>query len=403
MNSNLINLSEKLQWFQVAYSRQHRIKLSFAKKVIEQALEYSLNVDEVYQYLMSKRYRYIDIDLELIVKPDIYKSETWKMNIQSSESGDVVSESEVIKPLWLDLDDIDDVLSKPFELKADLMEVSLNNRSSYQMNDYMLSEFKKNGNKLLRDRIVIANMSLVYSETKRLIKYMNHDLSEEDLYHEGMFGLIKAIERFDSIYGGAFSTYAVYWIRQCLIRSMINLGTTVRIPVHLIELIRKIKKIEAEIIRVSENKPSMQKVIEVIGISESQYRDAKLAEHRYLVFTSLNQYVGMGEESETELFEFVSNDYLEIFTSMPVEFSDPYELVERNVIRKNIDELLGRLKRREREILEYRFGLLDGNLRTLEEVGRLFGLTRERIRQIESKAIQRLRAFNDKEKKFWIS
>ncbi|CAM4499108.1 RNA polymerase primary sigma factor [Paenibacillus endophyticus] len=393
MHSNSEQLAEQLQWFTVAYSKKHRIKLSFAMRTIEIALSYPLQADDVYNFLKEQRYKHIDVDVQLS-----YAS-------RQAVSKELLPEKANYQNISNDIDEIDDILSQPLQPKHQIEPVSLKEPSmpSYRMNEYMLKDYTQGRNELLKQNIVVANMNLVYSEVKRYKNYMNHNLSEEDLHHEGVIGLMDAIERFDPTMGGAFSTYAVYWIRQRVIRSIMNYGTTVRVPVHLIELIRKIKKIEAQFNGDNNEKADIEEICTEIGITKKQYYDAKLAEHRYLSFTSLNQQVGTGDESETELSDFVPNDRLEIFVSMPREFLDPYELTEQRMLQENVAELLCRLQERERKVIEYRFGLLDGRSRTLEDVGRIFGLTRERIRQIESKALRHLRAVRNREKWIWIS
>ncbi|MFD0619690.1 RNA polymerase sigma factor RpoD/SigA [Paenibacillus sp. GCM10027629] len=385
-----------LQWFIVAFPNKHSIKLSYAQRMIEQSLAHSVEPEEVLEFLKVHRYRYIDVDLEVSMIED--------NKIMNSSSHEYHQESSVNKKA-IKFDDIDDILDQPLEPKQPFIEDTNESYStSYQMNDYMLDEYSRSHNPLIKQIIVVANMSLVHSIVNKHRKYMSHSMTDEDLHQEGVFGLMDAIERFDTSIGGTFSTYATHWIRQRVIRSMMNYGTTVRVPVHLIERIRKIKKTEATYIDNQDNPIVTKHICEELEITEQQYLDAKLAEHRYLSFTSLNQHVGISEEGDTELGDFVPNDPLEVFVSMPMEFKDPFELTEHNILHDNIEHLLEkRLTEREQVILEFRFGLHDGRPRTLEEVGKVLGVTRERIRQIEAKALRKLRATRDIEKWVWIS
>lgn len=385
-----------LQWFIVAFPNKHSIKLSYAQRMIEQTLTRSVAPEDILKFLKEHRYRFIDIDLQIHMIED--------KKIKNSSSREYDHKSSDIKN-GIQFDDIDDILGQTLEPKEPFLETRNESyTTSYQMNDYMLDEYSRSHNPLIKQNIVIANMSLVHSIVSKHRKYMSHSMTDEDLHQEGVFGLMDAIERFDTSFGGTFSTYATHWIRQRVIRSMMNYGTTVRVPVHLIERIRKIKKTEATY-KANQDIPIVTKdICEELEITEQQYLDAKLAEHRYLSFTSLNQQVGISEEGDTELGDFVPNDPLEVFVSMPMEFKDPFELTELSILHNNIELLLEkRLTEREQIILEYRFGFYDGRRRTLEEIGEVLGLTRERIRQIEAKALKKLRTTRDIEKLVWIS
>lgn len=386
MQITVQELNEQLAWFIAANPKKHRIRLSFAKRTIESALKETVPSRTIYEFLKDNRYKFIDVDIEL---EQVKKTRNNESELRTNSN----SENE--------LDDIDDILNLTLIPNSPPSEEASN--SSYRMNQHLLEEYDKTKDDLLFEHLVMANIKLVQSVVLKYKNYMNHNLSEEDLIQEGMFGLFEAIQRFDITLGGQLSTYAVHWIRQRVIRSIINTGTTVRIPVHMIELIRKIKKLEGKKLADSGHENiNISEICRELGISEEKYHAVKLIEHRYLAFVSLNQTVGL-DDLDTELSEFIPNDRLEVFSSLSEEYDDPQLTVEKRHVRENLNRLLERLTPRQKEVLELRFGIHDGKPKTLEEVGQVFGLTRERIRQIEAKAINRLRAVKNKQRYIWIS
>lgn len=371
-------LSEKLQWFLLAYPKKHRIKLSFTHRTIENTLKEKISPVVAYAFLKANHYKHIEMDIN-IEEPSKPKSKH--------------------KPL----DDLDAILGTTLQPKQPTRaEQEGKAPQSHRMNEHLLQDYNKNKDTVVFHNLVAANMRLVHSVSVRYKNYMNHSLTEDDLVQEGVFGLMEAIERYDPALGYSLSTYATHWIRQRVIRAIINSGTTVRIPVHMVEQIRSVKKAEARLALEYEEEVPIDAVCEELGISKEKYLELKLVEHRFLMFTSLNQYVGT-DEGDTELLEFIPNDRLEVMTSFPEEFHDPYELTEKRILRENVMTLLNRLTEREKTVIEYRFGLRDGTRRTLEEIGEILGVTRERVRQIESKALRRLKAVKQKNKTLWIS
>ena len=327
-------------------------------EAVSEVLDNMDDVDKIYDYLESKK---IEIRME---------EDDDKLDDDDDLDDDVDSEDEI------DLSKID--LSVPEGIGVDdpvrmyLKEIGqIPLLTAEQEVEY--AKRMEEGNEVAKRRLAEANLRLVVSIAKR---YVGRGMQFLDLIQEGNLGLIKAVEKFDYRKGYKFSTYATWWIRQAITRAIADQARTIRIPVHMVETINKLTRVSRQLLQELGREPSPEEIAEEMDIPVEKVREIqKISQEPVSLETPI------GEEEDSHLGDFIQDE------NVPV----PAEAAAATLLREQLDDELATLTEREQKVLRLRFGLDDGKARTLEEVGKEFQVTRERVRQIEAKAIRKLR------------
>ncbi len=326
-------------------------------------------MEEIYETLMSKG---VEVTMEIDNEPD----DLDLMEIEDEEVDDpdvdaVIAENPDAKEI-----DLEATISKSIAVddpvRMYLKEIGKVPLLTAQ-EEIELAKRMESGDEYAKQKLCEANLRLVVSIAK---KYVGRGMLFLDLIQEGNLGLIKAVDKFDWTKGYKFSTYATWWIRQAITRSIADQARTIRIPVHMVETINKLIRVSRQLLQEEGREPTPDEIAAEMGISVEKVREIlKIAQEPVSLETPI------GEEEDSHLGDFIPDD----------DAPAPAEAAAFSMLKEQLVDVLGTLTEREQKVLKLRFGLEDGRARTLEEVGKQFDVTRERIRQIEAKALRKLR------------
>lgn len=342
------------------------------------------DIEKLLKQAKSQGYITQDDILEIFVEPELYLEELDNLydtviaagiDIFESTTKDGEDESDDVDALSEELDRLSSLGKKSV---ADPVRMYLKEIGRIPLltreEEIRLAQQVEAGDKIAKKKLIDANLRLVVSIAK---KYIGRGMTFLDLIQEGNKGLIRAVEKFDWTKGFKFSTYATWWIRQAITRSIADQARTIRIPVHMVETINKLMRTSRRLMQELGREPTPEEIAEAMEMDPEKVKEIfKISQNT----TSLEAPVGDGEDDST-LGDFIADEGQ----------VTPYEATSHQMLRENVEEVLEALSDREAKVLRMRFGLSGNRMMTLEEVGKQFGVTRERIRQIEAKALRKLK------------
>ena len=356
-----LNKAEMVQEFVEKCRKNGKVTMKEVNKIIEEMEMDNDQQDKMFEALEKMSVDIVMEEEDFLIEPPVIDSDDDLVDVEDIPDEDIPDDATLAEGLAID----DPVRMYLKEIgKVDLLSPD---------EEIELAKRMLEGDERAKKRLAEANLRLVVSIAK---KYVGRGMLFLDLIQEGNLGLIKAVEKFDYTKGYKFSTYATWWIRQAITRAIADQARTIRIPVHMVETINKVIRVSRQLLQELGHDPSPEEIAQEMNIPVQKVRDIlKIAQEPVSLETPI------GEEEDSHLGGFIPDD----------DAPEPAEVASFTLLKEQMLEVLKTLTPREEKVLRLRFGIEDGRARTLEEVGKEFNVTRERIRQIEAKALRKLR------------
>ena len=356
-----LNKAEMVQEFVEKCRKNGKVTMKEVNKIIEEMEMDNDQQDKMFEALEKMSVDIVMEEEDFLIEPPVIDSDDDLVDVEDITDEDIPDDATLAEGLAID----DPVRMYLKEIgKVDLLSPD---------EEIELAKRMLEGDERAKKRLAEANLRLVVSIAK---KYVGRGMLFLDLIQEGNLGLIKAVEKFDYTKGYKFSTYATWWIRQAITRAIADQARTIRIPVHMVETINKVIRVSRQLLQELGHDPSPEEIAQEMNIPVQKVRDIlKIAQEPVSLETPI------GEEEDSHLGDFIPDD----------DAPEPAEVASFTLLKEQMLEVLKTLTPREEKVLRLRFGIEDGRARTLEEVGKEFNVTRERIRQIEAKALRKLR------------
>ncbi|MFE4525381.1 RNA polymerase sigma factor RpoD/SigA [Cytobacillus firmus] len=375
MKKELASFASTISNYLKQFSEEDCINIYWLQRIIEVNINRKVSEQLIIDYLREKGFHHYILSettkKEACISPKYYEK--------------------IVKKDIGSLKDVDDEDFDPnlfLEENKKEIQGSMLPTKNFEDNIWLIEKYQQTESIEFLSQIITLNHGLIEQIAGKYSNSIRHKLDFDDLISAGKFGMIKAVEKFDPNMGYQFSTYATWWIRQVVTRTIMDEGTTIRVPVHVHEKIQKLIKKEKECFKLK-NEIVVAWICEQLEITEETYFKLKQVDENFLGMVSLNSIVSQ-EGEDSMLIDFIEYGPDHVMGEIHTELLNPLEGVLRKNLKMELEKMLVILTEKEREVVKHRVGFDNGIPKTLEEIGRIFGVTRERIRQIEAKALKKL-------------